>query len=183
MTCARAGAAPSLGLVPPLGSLRLRGLFPRCDRSRPGSLLRLGACPRLGLVPAWGHSLSGPLPSGAAPAGAAPAWGPLPLWAAPAQGCSRLGGAPSPGLLPRSGLFSRLGPLPRWGRSVSGGAPAWGPLHPPGSFPPGVAPSPGALPARWAGRVSIVDPPSVPSCIIIITQVHFPPVLTFSDIF
>ena len=125
MTCARAGAAPSLGLVPPLGSLRLRGLFPRCDRSRPGSLLRLGACPRLGLVPAWGHSLSGPLPSGAAPAGAAPAWGPLPLWAAPAQG------APAWGPLRLRGCSRARVCSLAWGRSRAGVAPF------PGALPPG----------------------------------------------
>ena len=37
--------------------------------------------------------------------------------------------------------------------------------------------------SRRAGRVSDVDPPSVPSCIIIITQVSFTPVLPFSAIF
>ena len=113
----------------------------------------------------------------------APAWGLLPPGAAPAWGCSRQGPLPLGG----------GGAAPAWGRSCLGAAPSWG-CSPrwgcshPGLLPPGAAPARGRslawtrAPARRAGRVSIVVPPSVPSCIIIISQVGLEPIFPFISI-
>ena len=151
--CSRPGAAPALGFLPPPGVAPAWGL-------RPGPLPRLGSCPAWGPLRLRGRSRPGPLPLGLLPLGDAPVWGLLPS----------LGLVPRPGLLPP-------GAVPARGCSLSG-------LLLPGAAPlAGVAPLARArATARWAGRVSIVDPPSVPSCIIIIAQVSSPPVLTFSDI-
>jgi len=114
------------------------------------------------------------------------AWQPLPGFfpmgrRVPALDSLLLGFALVWGALPLGGR-SRLGAASAWSRL------SWGPL-PPRMLPPVATPvwvcslrSVRTLP-RWAGWVSIVAPPSVPSCIIIIAQDHLAPTWTLSDIF